>query len=87
MIGNGYIARWPMDATRAGTAFVWQGDVALDNPKIEVLTGGRAVEATLPGTGTVKLNASSRPRELIERCKRFNSPELLDEDETQRPVR
>ncbi len=87
MIGNGHIARWPMDATRAGNADVWQGDIALDNAKIEVLAGGRSVEATLPGTGTVKLNASPLPRELIQRCERFNSPELLDEHQMPSPAR
>lgn len=68
VIGNGHVARLKVDATPVGEAFLWQGETPLDNDRLEALTGARAVEATVPGAGTLRLNASSRPGQLIERC-------------------
>ena len=69
VIGNGHVARLKIDATPVGEAFLWQGETPLDNDRLEALTGARSVEATVPGAGSLKLNASGKPGQLIERCR------------------
>lgn len=68
LIGNGHVSRFHVDATWNGRAWLWEGYVAADDPDLEVLTGPRQVEATVPGAGSLDLNSSERPRHLIETC-------------------
>ena len=68
LIGNGYIARWPVAATLARGDTAWSGSVPLGHPRIDVLRGTREVAATVPGTGTVRLPASPEPGALLDRC-------------------
>jgi hypothetical protein len=75
LIGNGHIARLKVDAKWNGKAWLWEGRYAPGNPQLDVLTGPREVEATIPGAGTVKFNPSPRPGELVERCRRLAAPE------------
>ena len=75
LVGNGHIARLKIDAAWNGKAWLWQGSYAPGDPRLEVLTGPREVEATIPGAGTLKLNPSPRPPELVERCRRLTAPE------------
>lgn len=69
LIGNAHIARLPVDATPRGKALLWHGTIAASDPRLEVLTGRRAVTATIPGAGMLTLNPSALPRELIETCR------------------
>ncbi|RXZ65613.1 hypothetical protein [Pelagerythrobacter rhizovicinus] len=69
LIGNGHVARLYVDATWNGRAWLWEGYAAADDPNLEVLTGPRRIEATVPGAGSVELNPSERPRHLIEMCR------------------
>ena len=69
VIGNGHVARLKVDATPAGKASLWQGETPLDNDRLEALTGARGVEVTVPGAGSLKLNPSTKPGQLIERCR------------------
>jgi len=69
LVGNGHIARVPVDATWNGRAWLWEGIVPADEPDLEVLTGKRPVAATLPGAGQLNLNPSPRPAQLIEACR------------------
>lgn len=69
LVGNGHIARIPVDATWNGRAWLWEGTVPADDPDLEVLTGKRTVAATLPGAGQLNLNPSPRPAQLIEACR------------------
>lgn len=69
LVGNGHIARIPVDATWNGRAWLWEGIIAAGNPDLEVLTGKRAVAATLPGAGQLNLNPSPRPGQLVEACR------------------
>ncbi len=81
LVGNGHIARIPVDATWNGRAWLWEGVVAADNPDLEVLTGQRTITATLPGAGQLDLNPSPRPGQLIEACRPTSVPqELVQED-------
>lgn len=74
LIGNGHMARLKVDANYNGKAWLWEGAYAPADPRLDVLTGPRAVEATVPGAGTLELNPSPRPGELIERCRRLAAP-------------
>lgn len=73
-IGNGHVARIPVDATEVDDESMWQGEVSASDPRLEVLTGRREVALTIPGAGRMVLNASSRPGELIESCRLAAEP-------------
>lgn len=76
LIGNGHVARLNIDAVRAGGSWLWQGDEPALSPKFEGLTGGRQVEATVPGAGSLILNPSALPGELILRCRGLAPPAM-----------
>ena len=69
LVGNGHIARVPVDATWNGRAWLWEGTVPADDADLEVLTGRRTVAATLPGAGQLDLTPSPRPGQLVEDCR------------------
>lgn len=69
LIGNGRIARLPLDASRAGEAGEWQGLLPASDARLDVLRGGNRIEATLPGGGTLKLPASSELGRVLEACR------------------
>lgn len=68
LIGNGHVERLWVDAALEGGNWLWRGEIAANDPRLDVLTGPRSVEATIPGAGTVRLNGSQRPAEFITRC-------------------
>ena len=70
IIGNGHRERFPVAAIDNGRAFLWEGTAPLASEKLDVLTGVRDAELTIPGAGTLVLNASEAPRDLIETCRR-----------------
>lgn len=69
LIGNGRIARLPLDATLAGEAGLWRGTIPAADPRLDVLKGGNRIEATLPGGGTLLLPASREPGRVLEECR------------------
>lgn len=69
LIGNGHVERFKIDATRIAEVWLWQGAVPAIAPQLDVLTGTREVEATVPGAGSLMLNPGPLPRELIDRCR------------------
>lgn len=69
LIGNSHVVRLFVDAEERGERWLWSGSVPANDPQLDVLTGARRVEATVPGAGSVILNASHLPGELIERCR------------------
>jgi hypothetical protein len=69
IIGNGKISRFMVDAAKAGNEWRWQGTVTVDDPLLEVFAGSRALEATLPGGGTVKIEGSDAPGQFIAQCR------------------
>lgn len=74
LIGNGHVARLKIDATRFGNQWLWQGSEPAASLNFEGLTGGRQVEATVPGAGSLILNPSPLPGELILRCRSLAPP-------------
>lgn len=81
LIGNGHVARLSIDATRAGPnapgGWLWQGVQPAESALFEGLTGGRQVEATVPGAGSLILNPSSLPGDLIQLCRAQVPPATL----------
>lgn len=74
LIGNGHVARLKIDATRTGQSWLWQGTAPAADEAFEALTGARHVEATVPGAGSLILNPSPLPGELILRCRALAPP-------------
>ena len=80
LIGNGHVERLWIDAEQeADDVWLWRGRVAADDPRLEVLTGPRQVEATVPGAGSLKLNPSNAPRDYIAECASGIVPEPAPE--------
>lgn len=74
LIGNGHVSRLKIDATREGASWLWKGSEPATSVEFEGLTGGRQVEATVPGAGSLILNPSPLPGELILRCRQQAPP-------------
>jgi len=70
VIGNGIAARMKLDAVLADGGWRWEGTLPAKAGEFDVFTGPRAIEATLPGAGTVKLPAAKLPREFVGWCRR-----------------
>ena len=73
LIGNGRIARLPVNATTGGETGRWEGILLAADPRLDVLKGINSVEATLPGGGTLMLKSSGEPRRLLEACRARDS--------------
>lgn len=87
LVGNGHIARLKVDAEFTGRVWLWEGRYAPSDPQLDVLTGPRQVEATIPGAGTLVLNPSPRPGRLVERCRRLETPApTLDAEQPEEPL-
>ena len=69
LIGNSHVTRLKIDAARVGEAWRWEGSTPASDPRWDVLTGTREVEATVPGAGSVILNPSALTGELVEECR------------------
>lgn len=74
LIGNSHIARLPVAAWWNGKAWIWQGEVPVLDPRLEALTGTRQVELTIPGAGSVTINADANPSRLIAECRALAGP-------------
>jgi hypothetical protein len=69
LIGNGWIGRFPVDATQIAGRVLWQGDVPATRREWNALKPEREATATVPGAGLVKLNPSPLPMALITACR------------------
>lgn len=76
LIGNGHIERLKIDAKWNGRGWLWQGRYRPADTRLDALTGVRKLELTIPGAGTLKLEGSPRPGELIEFCRRLAAAEV-----------
>ena len=82
LIGNGHVERLKVEAVWNGRAWLWQGSYPAADPRLDVLTGPRKVELTIPGAGSVEINPSQRPALFIDEC-RGTLPEIPDEEPDQ----
>jgi hypothetical protein len=76
LIGNGWIGRFPVDATRSRGQLVWQGTVPAARPEWDALKPEREATVTVPGAGLLKLNPSPLPMQLVEACRAPESPAI-----------
>ena len=78
LIGNGHVERLWIDAEKQGEGddapWLWRGRIAANDERLEVLTGPRRVEATVPGAGTLVFNPSTTPADYIARCAALIAP-------------
>jgi hypothetical protein len=74
LVGNGMVARMPMDARLKDNRWLWEGSLPAAWPKFDVLTGAREVIATMPGGGEIVLTASPLPQRLITWCRQQGLP-------------
>lgn len=69
VIGNGTISRFKVDATLAKGEWRWEGALPAIDPSLDVFTGPRELEATLPGGGTLLIGGSRIPGEFVNWCR------------------
>ena len=69
MIGNGTISRFKVDAALADGEWRWEGALPASDPSLDVFTGPRELEATLPGGGTLLIAGSRIPGEFVNWCR------------------
>lgn len=69
VLGNGTIARFKVDAALADGEWRWQGTLQASDPQLDVFTGPRELEATLPGGGTLLIAGSRIPGEFVNWCR------------------
>ena len=83
VIGNGTISRFKADAALEDDEWRWQAVVPADDALLEVFTGAREIEATLPGAGSLIISGSRVPREFIAWCRRGGAvSEAVTEERT-----
>ena len=71
VLGNGIVSRLKVDAALADKeGWRWEGHYPASAPELDVFTGPRDVDATLPGGGELHIGGSGLPREFIEWCRR-----------------
>jgi len=69
VIGNGTISRFKVDGTLAGGEWRWEGSLPASDPSLDVFTGPRELEATLPGGGSLLIGGSRIPGEFVNWCR------------------
>lgn len=69
VIGNGTISRFKVDATLAGGEWRWEGELPASDSLLDVFTGSRELEATLPGGGSLLIEGSRVPGEFVNWCR------------------
>jgi hypothetical protein len=69
VLGNGTISRFKVDAALADGEWRWEGTLPASDPSLDVFTGAREIEATLPGGGTVLIAGSRIPGEFVNWCR------------------
>ena len=83
VIGNGTISRFKADAALEDDEWRWQAVVPADDALLEVFTGAREIEATLPGAGSLIISGSRVPGEFIAWCRRGGAvSEAVTEEST-----
>lgn len=69
LIGNGWIGRFPVDATSVKGQTLWQGEVPAATRELAALKPDRESTVTVPGAGLLRLNPSPLPLALVETCR------------------
>jgi hypothetical protein len=69
VLGNGTISRLKVDAALHDGEWRWEGVFPASDPQLDVFTGPREIEATLPGGGTLLIEGSRIPGEFVNWCR------------------
>lgn len=69
LIGNGYIGRFPVEATSRNDQRVWEGEAPAVVQEWDALKPEREATVTVAGAGLLKLNPSPLPMELVTACR------------------
>jgi len=69
VIGNGMISRFKVDATLTDREWRWEGALPAADSQLDVFTGPREIEATLPGGGSLLIEGSRIPGEFVSWCR------------------
>ena len=78
VIGNRIISRFKVDAALVDNEWRWQGTVPADDSLLEVFEGPGALQATLPGGGTVKIAGSAVPGQFLTWCRTGGKPPVVE---------
>lgn len=78
LIGNGWIGRFPVDATRIGGKSLWQGEVPATQRELAALKPTREATVTVPGAGLLRLNPGPLPMALVTACR--GNPDAAEQD-------
>jgi len=71
VLGNGIISRLKVDAALDDKeGWRWEGRYPASAPELDVFTGQRDIDATLPGGGELHVTGSGLPREFVDWCRR-----------------
>ena len=76
LVGNGHVERLKIDAEYNGRGWLWRGRYLPADTRLEAFTGTRKLELTIPGAGTLVLEGSNAPAQVIELCRRLSAPEV-----------
>jgi hypothetical protein len=79
VLGNGTVSRFNLDAKLAANEWRWEGVYSAEAPQLQVFTGPRDIEATLPGGGTLQIAGSAMPREFLTWCRTSSIGETVPE--------
>jgi len=79
LVGNGHVERLKIDAAYNGRGWLWRGRYRPSDTRLDALTGTRKLELTIPGAGTLVLEGSNQPGQLIELCRRLSAPEVRNQ--------
>ena len=82
LLGARMNARVPADTHSEGGKWRWESRVPAADPQLDVFLDGGAVEATLPGGGTLKLAASAEPARVVNWCRRQDVQQAAVESPT-----
>ena len=63
------ISRLKMEAALDDGEWRWEGTYRADAPELDVFTGPRELEATLPGGGSLQIAGSRLPGEFVNWCR------------------
>lgn len=85
LVGNGHVERLKIDAKYNGRGWLWQGRYRPTDTRLDALTGVRKLELTIPGAGTLVLQGSNTPGQLIELCRRLSAPEVSEQPSASLP--
>ena len=81
ILGNGMISRFKVDAALHEGEWRWEGALPAGDPMLEVFTGPRELQATLPGGGSLMIEGSRIPGEFVEWCRAGGRVLRAEQDE------